>query len=64
MSLGAAADVDFGEILDFLVAGTKARWQCCSTSKESATRAATYEIAPRAAARVKPVIVLKVAIRN
>jgi acetyltransferase len=58
VSLGAAADLDFGEILDFLVAdpGTEAIVMYVEGIRD-ARRALS---ALRAAARVKPVVALKV----
>jgi acetyltransferase len=58
VSLGAAADVDFGEVLDFLVAddGTDAILMYV----EGVHDARRFMSALRVAARVKPVIALKV----
>src|SRR6185436_19855065 len=58
VSLGAAADVDFGEILDFVIAdpGTEAILMYV----EGVRDARRFISALRAAARTKPVIVLKV----
>jgi len=58
VSLGGAAELDFGEVLDFLVAD-------CATDAillyvEGIRDARRYLSALRAAARVKPVVVLKV----
>jgi acetyltransferase len=58
VSLGAAADVDFGEILDFLV--VDARTDAVLLYVEGIRDARRYLSALRAAARVKPVVVLKV----
>jgi acetyltransferase len=58
VSLGAAADVDFGEILDFLVAD--AATEAVLLYVEGIRDARRYMSALRAAARVKPVVVLKV----
>ncbi len=58
VSLGAAADVDFGEILDFLVA--VAATEAVLLYVEGIRDARRYMSALRAAARVKPVVVLKV----
>ena len=57
VSLGAAADVDFGEILDFLVADEST--EAVLLYVERIRDARGYLSALRAAARVKPVIVLK-----
>ena len=58
VSLGAAADVDFGEILDFVIAdpGTEAILMYVEGIRD----ARRFISALRAAARVKPVVVLKV----
>jgi len=58
VSLGAAADVDFGEILDFLMAD--AATEAVLLYVEGIRDARRYLSALRAAARVKPVVVLKV----
>ncbi len=58
VSLGAAADVDFGEILDFLVADGAT--DAVLLYVEGIRDARRYMSALRAAARVKPVVVLKV----
>jgi len=58
VSLGGAADVDFGEILDFLVAD--AATDAVLLYVEGIRDARRYVSALRAAARVKPVIALKV----
>ena len=58
VSLGGAADVDFGEILDFLVAD--AATDAILLYVEGIRDARRYLSALRAAARVKPVVVLKV----
>jgi acetyltransferase len=58
VSLGAAADVDFGEILDFLVADEST--EAVLLYVEGIRDARGYLSALRAAARVKPVIALKV----
>jgi acetyltransferase len=58
VSLGAAADVDFGEILDFLVGD--AATEAVLLYVEGIRDARRYMSALRAAARVKPVVVLKV----
>ncbi len=58
VSLGAAADVDFGEILDFLV--SDAPTEAVLLYVEGIRDARRYMSALRAAARVKPVVVLKV----
>jgi len=58
VSLGAAADVDFGEVLDFLIAdsGTDAVLMYVEGIRD----ARRFVSALRAAARAKPVVVLKV----
>jgi acetyltransferase len=58
VSLGAAADVDFGEILDFVIAdpGTEAILMYVEGIRD----ARRFVSALRAAARAKPVVVLKV----
>ncbi len=58
VSLGAAADVDFGEILDFLV--PDAETAAILLYVEGIRDARRYLSALRAASRVKPVVVLKV----
>ncbi len=58
VSLGGAADVDFGEILDFLVADEAT--QAVLLYVEGIRDARGYMSALRAAARVKPVVALKV----
>jgi acetyltransferase len=58
VSLGAALDVDFGEILDFLIAD--ASTEAVLLYVEGVRDARRYLSALRAAARVKPVIALKV----
>ena len=58
VSLGAAADVDFGEVLDFLVADTAT--EAILMYVEGLRDARRALSALRAAARVKPVVALKV----
>jgi acetyltransferase len=58
ISLGGAMDVDFGEVLDFLVADAATR--AILMYVEGIREARRYVSALRAAARVKPVIALKV----
>jgi acetyltransferase len=58
VSLGGAMDVDFGEVLDFLVAD--AATDAILMYVEGIRDARRYVSALRAAARVKPVIALKV----
>jgi acetyltransferase len=58
VSLGAAADVDFGEVLDFLVVDEAT--QAVLLYVEGIRDARRYMSALRAAARVKPVVALKV----
>jgi len=58
VSLGGAIDVDFGEILDFLVAD--ARTDAILMYVEGIRDARRFLSALRAAARVKPVVALKV----
>jgi acetyltransferase len=58
VSLGAAADVDFGELLDFLVADPAT--DAVLMYVEGIRDARRFVSALRAAARVKPVVVLKV----
>lgn len=56
-SLGNMADVDFGDMLDFLLADGKTR--AILLYVESITHAPKFMSAARAAARAKPVIVVK-----
>lgn len=56
-SLGNMADVDFGDMLDFLLADPKTR--AILLYVESITHAPKFMSAARAAARAKPVIVVK-----
>jgi acetyltransferase len=58
VSLGGAADVDFGEVLDFLVADSAT--DAILMYVEGIRDARRYLSALRAAARVKPVVALKV----
>jgi acetyltransferase len=58
VSLGAAADVDFGEVLDFLVADPAT--EAVLLYVEGIRDARRYLSALRAGSRVKPVVVLKV----
>jgi acetyltransferase len=58
VSLGAALDVDFGEVLDFLVADEATR--AILMYVEGIRDARRFVSALRAAARVKPVVALKV----
>ncbi len=58
VSLGGAADVDFGEVLDFLVSDTAT--EAILLYVEGIRDARRYVSALRAASRVKPVVVLKV----
>jgi acetyltransferase len=58
VSLGGAADVDFGEVLDFLVGDTAT--QAILLYVEGVHDARRFVSAVRAASRVKPVIALKV----
>jgi acetyltransferase len=58
VSLGGAADVDFGEVLDFLVSDTAT--DAILLYVEGIRDARRYMSALRAAARVKPVVALKV----
>jgi acetyltransferase len=58
VSLGAAADVDFGELLDFLVADPAT--DAVLMYVEGIRDARRFVSALRAAARAKPVVVLKV----
>ncbi len=57
VSLGNMADVDFGDMLDFLLADGKTR--AILLYVESITHAPKFMSAARAAARAKPVIVVK-----
>lgn len=57
VSLGNMADVDFGDMLDFLLADSKTR--AILLYVESITHAPKFMSAARAAARAKPVIVVK-----
>ncbi len=58
MSLGGAADVDFGEVLDFLISDPAT--EAILLYVEGIRNARRYVSALRAASRVKPVVVLKV----
>jgi acetyltransferase len=58
VSLGAAADVDFGELLDFLIADPAT--EAVLMYVEGIRDARRFISALRAAARAKPVVVLKV----
>ena len=58
VSLGGAADIDFGEVLDFLIADEATR--AILMYVEGIRDARRFVSALRAAARVKPVIALKV----
>ncbi|MEW5864251.1 MAG: bifunctional acetate--CoA ligase family protein/GNAT family N-acetyltransferase [Pseudomonadota bacterium] len=58
VSLGGAADVDFGEVLDFLVADPET--EAILMYVEGVRDARRFLSALRAAARTKPVVVLKV----
>jgi acetyltransferase len=58
ISMGASADVDFGEILDFLV--NDPQTESILLYIEGIRNARSFMSALRAAARVKPVIVVKV----
>jgi len=58
ISLGGSADIDFGEILDYLVADS--RTQHILLYIEGVRDARRFMSALRAASRIKPVIVLKV----
>jgi acetyltransferase len=58
VSLGAAADVDFGEVLDFLIADPQT--EAILMYVEGVTDARRFVSALRAAARTKPVVALKV----
>ncbi len=57
VSVGDMADVDFGDLLDYLAGDTKSR--AILLYMEQATNAAKFLSAARRAARVKPVVVLK-----
>ncbi|TCT24075.1 bifunctional acetate--CoA ligase family protein/GNAT family N-acetyltransferase [Thiobaca trueperi] len=57
VSLGAAADVDFGDILDYLALDTQT--QCILLYVEGVRHARHFMSGLRAAARLKPVIVVK-----
>jgi acetyltransferase len=57
VSLGDMADVDFGDLLDYLAADTQSR--AILLYMESVTHAAKFMSAARRAARAKPVIVVK-----
>jgi len=57
VSLGDMADVDFGDLLDYLAGDTRSR--AILLYMEQLTRAPKFLSAARRAARVKPVIVLK-----
>ncbi len=57
VSLGDSADVDFGDVLDYL--GSDARTRAVLLYIESVTHARKFMSAARAAARNKPVIVVK-----
>ena len=58
VSLGSSADVNFGEILDFLV--SDAETKSILLYIEGIRKARTFMSALRAAARIKPVILVKV----
>jgi acetyltransferase len=58
ISTGIAADIDFGEVLDYLVADNKT--ESILLYVEGIHHSRSFVSALRAAARVKPVIVLKV----
>jgi acetyltransferase len=58
VSLGAAVDIDFGEVLDYLVADEST--EAILLYVEGIRDARRYVSALRAAARVKPVVALKV----
>jgi acetyltransferase len=62
VSLGDMADVDFGDMLDYLAADQDAR--AILLSIEGVTHGRKFMSAARAAARVKPVLVLKVGRSN
>ncbi|MBK0392532.1 bifunctional acetate--CoA ligase family protein/GNAT family N-acetyltransferase [Ramlibacter algicola] len=57
VSLGDSADVDFGDMLDYL--GSEARTQAILLYIESVRQARKFMSAARAAARNKPVVVVK-----
>ena len=57
VSLGDMADVDFGDMLDYLAGDTKSR--AILIYMEALTNAPKFISAARRAARVKPVIVVK-----
>ena len=57
VSLGDMADVDFGDMLDYLAGDTKSR--AILIYMESLTNAAKFMSAARRAARAKPVVVVK-----
>ncbi len=57
ISLGDMADVDFGDLLDYLAGDTRSR--AILLYMEAVTHAAKFMSAARRAARVKPVIVIK-----
>ena len=57
VSLGDMADVDFGDLLDYLAGDTRSR--AILLYMEAVTNAAKFLSAARRAARVKPVIVIK-----
>lgn len=58
VSMGSSADVDFGEILDYLVSDVKT--QSILLYIEGIRNARSFMSAIRAAARIKPVILVKV----
>ncbi|MDO8893221.1 MAG: bifunctional acetate--CoA ligase family protein/GNAT family N-acetyltransferase [Sulfurimicrobium sp.] len=58
VSMGSSADVDFGEILDYLVSDAKT--QSILLYIEGIRNARSFMSAIRAAARIKPVILVKV----
>lgn len=58
VSMGSSADVDFGEILDYLVSDSKTR--SILLYIEGIRNARSFMSAIRAAARIKPVILVKV----
>lgn len=58
VSLGAESDIDFGEVLDYLVADP--RTECIFLYIEGIRNARRFMSALRAAARVKPVLLIKV----
>lgn len=57
VSLGAAADVDFGDILDYLALDTQT--QCILLYVEGIRNARHFMSGLRAAARLKPVVIVK-----